>query len=54
MGRSFDGERRRSFRCTFGLHDWKVRGADGQSRFLACTRCNMIDDSSASIIPPTM
>jgi hypothetical protein len=54
MGAIYDGERRRSFLCTLRLHDWKVRGADGQTRFLACTRCNRIDDTDTTIIPRGM
>ena len=54
MSGSYDGERKRSFLCMLRVHDWKLRGADGQTKFLACTRCNMIDDSASSIIPRSM
>jgi hypothetical protein len=55
MSGSYDGERKQSFRCMIHLHDWKLRGGgDGQTRFLACTRRNKIDDSARSSIPRNM
>ncbi len=55
MSAGYDGERRQSFRCMIRLHDWKLRGGDdGQTRFLACTRCNKIDDTAPSTIPRGM
>ncbi len=51
MSAGYDGERKQSFRCMLHLHDWRLRGgADGQTRFLACARCNKIDDTAPSVV----
>jgi hypothetical protein len=42
---SYDGERKWSVLCLLGLHRWKLRNGDGQARYRACQRCNLVDDA---------
>jgi len=51
MGATYDGDRQWSPLCVLGLHKWKVRNAAGTTRYMACARCNRVDDEAIREFP---
>jgi hypothetical protein len=52
MSATYDGDRKWSPLCLLGMHKWKVRNVGGTTRFMACTRCNLVDDDAIRVFPP--
>ncbi len=53
MSATYDGDRKWSALCLLGFHKWKSRNAGGTTRFMACARCNRVDDDAIRVFPPS-